>query len=107
DESQGWAWVQACRDGYVGYLRVGALGARERDATHVVAAARTFIYPDADMKLPHSNMLSMGASVVVVGTSVTRGTSYAHLPSGEAVVMSHLIPADEHQPDFVGVAETL
>ena len=30
DESEGWAWAQLDRDGYVGYLPSIALGARER-----------------------------------------------------------------------------
>ncbi len=107
EEADGWAWVQAARDGYVGYTPSAALGGRDRDATHVVSAPRTFLYPDADLKLPHSGELSMGAAIAVTGATRTRGTSYGLLPSGEAIVMTHLRPAPEHAADFVSVAEML
>jgi len=107
DEAGGWAWLQAGRDGYVGYARTSALAARDREATHVVRVPRTFLYPDADLKLPHAGELPMGAALAVTGTAETRGTSYAVLASGEAVVMRHLGPVGEPARDFVSVAETL
>jgi len=103
----GWAWVQAERDGYVGYASAAALGGRDRAATHVVRVPRTFLYPDADLKLPHAGALSMGAAVAVSGSRETRGTLYAVLDTGQAIVMTHLRPLGEHAPDFVTVAETL
>lgn len=107
EEARGWAWVQAERDGYVGYASAATLGPREGETTHVVCVPRTFLYPDADLKLPNAGVLSMGAAVAVTGARETRGTNYAMLGSGEAVVMAHLKPVDEHAPDFVAVAETL
>jgi len=50
DESEGWAWVQSTRDGYVGYLRPSALSAQIKRATHRVQALGTFLYPSADVK---------------------------------------------------------
>jgi cell wall-associated NlpC family hydrolase len=103
----GWAWIQAERDGYVGYASAAALGGRDRAATHVVRVPRTFLYPDADLKLPDVGALSMGAAVAVAGSRETRGTAYAILDTGQAIVTAHLRPVGEHAPDFVAVAETL
>ena len=107
DEAEGWAWVQAERDRYVGYVSAGLLGTRDRAPTHVVSVPRTFLYPGADLRLPRTGELSLGSSVTVADFAETRGTRYAILPSGEAVITGHLIPVGEHTDDFVAVAETL
>ena len=106
DAADGWAWVQGERDGYVGYVEESALGGRDRAATHVVSVPRTFVYPGADLRFPVSGRLSMGSTVTVTGTAETRGTQYALLPSGEALIARHLRPAGEPVADFVSVAET-
>jgi cell wall-associated NlpC family hydrolase len=107
ERSGGWAWVQVERDGYVGYVTETTLGAEGSLPTHLVAAPRTFVYPGPDMKLPRSGELSMGSAVTVTGYAETRGTRYALLHSGEAVIAGHLRPAGEVAPDYVAVAETL
>lgn len=107
EESEGWAWVQAERDGYVGYVAATAVAPIADDATHVVSAPRTFIYPGPDMKLPRSGELSMGSRVAVAGHAETRGTKYAVLASGEAIVARHLVAKDVLAGDYVAVAETL
>ncbi len=107
DETDGWAWIQARRDGYVGYIADTDFGPVEAIATHVVAAPRTFVYAGPDMKLPPVQALSMGSSVTVVGEAETRGTVYALLAGGQAIVRRHLIELTDHATDFVAVAETL
>lgn len=107
DEAEGWAWVQAERDRYVGYVSAGFLGARDGTPTHVVSVPRTFLYPGANLKLPRHGKLSLGSSVAVTGFAETRGTRYAVLSSGEALIAGHLKPVAEHGEDFVEVAETL
>ena len=52
EEADGWAWVQAERDGYVGYVAATMLGAREPAPTHIVAAPRSFLYPGPDLRFP-------------------------------------------------------
>lgn len=106
DEADGWAWVQGERDGYVGYVSVAELGARQATPTHIVSAARTFLYPGPDLRLPRSGQLSMGSTVTVTGVAETRGTHYAVLPSGETIIAGHLLPVGEHAADYVSVAET-
>ncbi|MEW9807264.1 C40 family peptidase [Mesorhizobium sp. ZMM04-5] len=106
DEAEGWAWVQAARDGYVGYVSGGALGPGEAP-THVVHAPRSFIYPGPDLKLPRMGELSMGSAVTVRDFAETRGTRYALLASGGAMIAAHLGEADRRADDFVAVAEDL
>ena len=107
DESNDWAWVQGERDKYVGYVRCSDLGDLGDPPTHRVNAPRTFVYPGPDLKLPRVGHLSMGASVAVADFVETRGTSYAIVSSGEAIVAEHLRPVDQHAVDFVAVAEML
>ncbi len=49
----------------------------------------------------------MGSQISVTGYAETRGTNYAVLPSGEAIVAGHLVPKDAVANDYVTVAETL
>ncbi|MBM2710984.1 C40 family peptidase [Mesorhizobium caraganae] len=105
EEAEGWAWVQAERDGYVGYVGATMLGAREHAPTHIIAAPRTFLYPGPDLRFPISGQLSMGSTVTVTGTAETRGTHYALLPSGEALIAGHLRPLGDVAYDYVAVAE--
>lgn len=107
DEADGWAWIQAERDSYVGYVETAALEAREGVPTHMICVPRTFLYPGPDLKLPRAGVLSMGTELIVVGTAEMRGTSYALLQSGEAVIARHLMPVGDHAADYVAVAETL
>ncbi|KQU64293.1 peptidase P60 [Aminobacter sp. DSM 101952] len=107
EEADGFAWVQAERDGYVGYVASGDLAPRGPAPTHVVRAIRTFLYPGPDMKLPRGAALSLGSRVAVTGNAETRGTTYALLASGEALVAQHLAPLATRADDFVSVAERL
>lgn len=103
---EGWAWVQAVRDGYVGYVNVGSLTDRHDTATHIVTAPRTFVYSGADLRFPQAEALSMGCAVTVVGEAETRGTRYVLLTNGGALVEKHLRPVGERSDDFVSIAET-
>ncbi len=107
DEAEGWAWVQAVRDGYVGYVSGNSLGPRVAAPTHLVDAPRSFLYPGPDLKLPRLGELSMGSAVAVRDFTETRGTRYALLASGEAMIAAHLRPAGAHGNDYVAVAERL
>ncbi|MEP9386611.1 NlpC/P60 family protein [Mesorhizobium sp. KR9-304] len=107
EEAEGWAWVQAARDGYVGYVSGGFLGPRSDEPTHVVSAPRSFLYPGPDLRFPRLGELSLGSSVTVKDFAETRGTRYALLSTGEAMISGHLRPAGEVSDDYVAVAETL
>jgi cell wall-associated NlpC family hydrolase len=107
EERGDWAWVQAVRDNYVGYVARLAIEAAGGEITHVVAVQRTFLYSGADLKLPRKACFSMGSRVSIDGFAETRGTRYAVLASGEALIAAHLRPAGETGDDYVNVAETL
>ncbi|MGN6535155.1 MAG: peptidase P60, partial [Mesorhizobium sp.] len=92
DEAAGFAWVQGARDGYVGYVATSALAGRDHAPTHLVSVPRTFLYPGPDLRFPPSGRLSLGSTVTVTGNAETRGTAYAVLESGEAVIARHLRP---------------
>ncbi|AZO16832.1 peptidase P60 [Mesorhizobium sp. M2A.F.Ca.ET.043.05.1.1] len=106
EDAEGWAWVQAERDGYVGYVADNLLGARDHAPTHIVCVPRTFLYPGPDLRFPISGQLSMGSTVTVSGSAETRGTHYALLPSGQAIIAGHLRPIGELAEDYVTVAES-
>lgn len=108
DEADGFAWVQGARDFYVGYVEAACLAAPAAHApTHVVAAPRSFVYAQADMKTRAAAALSLGSRLAIVGAATTRGTDYALLESGEAVIAAHIRPVGETASDYVGVAEML
>ncbi|WP_117193004.1 C40 family peptidase [Rhizobium terrae] len=104
DRENGFAWVQADQDGYVGYLPETALGALE-EPTHRIAVPRTFLYPEAELRKPPLGALSMGSRVTVAGEAETRGTKYLLLSTGGAVVARHCLPIGETLgEDYVSVA---
>ncbi|THF55718.1 C40 family peptidase [Ollibium composti] len=105
DEAADFAWVQGARDGYVGYVAASALAGRDHAPTHLVSVPRTFLYPGPDLRFPRGEALSMGSALTVTGTAETRGTTYALLPSGEAVIVGHLARIGENAADYVTVAE--
>ncbi|MEM9277128.1 MAG: NlpC/P60 family protein [Pseudomonadota bacterium] len=107
DIRDSWAWVQADRDGYVGWLEASVLLHDPEPHTHVVSVPRTFFYPEPDLKLPHKGMRSMGSALRVSGAAENRGTNYAILDSGEAVIASHIRSMEQHETDYVSVAEVL
>ena len=104
EEEDGWAWVQAERDGYVGYVATYGLRDDIVTPTHQVVATRTFVYPAAAMKQPVSAALPLAARVAVedvVG-------SYARLAGGGWVVFAHLATLDRvAECDAVSTAERL
>ncbi|UVK43575.1 C40 family peptidase [Mesorhizobium sp. AR07] len=103
--AEGWAWIQAERDGYVGYVADTMLGGRDHAATHIVSVPRTFLYPGPDLRFPIAGQFSMGSTVTVTGAAETRATHYAVLPSGEAIIAGHLRPIDDVAADYVSTAE--
>lgn len=105
DRNNGWAWVQSQRDSYVGYVPEGDLDEGVAQATHFVCTPRSFLYPEPDLKKPAIRPHSMGARVTVVSETETRGTRYAVLDDGRAMIARHLRPLDLPAKDYVAVAE--
>lgn len=105
ERREGWAWVQAEHDGYVGYVSTNALADTDFTPTHRVTAQRSFVYPEPELKKPAIAAHSMGAAVSVSEIVENRGTQYMLLASGGAMIAGHLQPLASHQEDYVTVAE--
>ncbi len=54
ETEDGWAWGQARRDGYVGFVRADALADAGPAPTHRIAVLRTFGFSSPDLKSPRS-----------------------------------------------------
>ena len=102
DETEGWAWAQLSRDGYVGWIAANALWSQLSEPTHRVCVPRTFVYPAASIKQPPILALPLSAEVAIVEERdnflVTRDMGFIWRP--------HLAPLDTPAADFVAVAET-
>ncbi len=98
---EGWAWVQAELDGYVGYSSSDALVEQITTPTHRVRALRSHLYPGPDIKVPPFDILSMNSQVVVESID----GRFAKLSTGLFIIAAHLDPVDEFAVDFVAVAE--
>lgn len=100
EEKAGWAWVQSEADGYVGYLSNEALGAPVEQPTHRLRALRSFLYPEANLKTPPIDCLSITSPVRVVNEK----GGYSEIAGGGWLYSKHLQPLGETSPDFVATA---
>lgn len=100
DEMEGWAWGQAERDGYVGWLSANALG-QVQAPTHRVSALRTFIYPVPSIKAPIMTALSYGSTLAVTGVN----GQFLALEGWGFVFAAHAKPLAQPENDAVAVAE--
>ncbi|MBP1851760.1 NlpC/P60 family protein [Rhizobium halophytocola] len=106
DRAEGWAWVKAATDGYVGYLPEEAVAATLAEPTHVVTAPRSFLYPGPDLRFPVVQALSMGSRVTIAGEAETRGTRYLLTDKGHGLIAGHCrsLQAVPETMDYVAVA---
>lgn len=108
ERRDGWAWVQAETDGYVGYMAEAELVSPAQQSTHGVVQPRTFVYPEPDMKRPRGVALSLGSRIAVTGEAETRGTRYLLLAGGGAIVAHHCAPIGTiANDDYVAIAARL
>lgn len=98
DRADGWAWVQAAADGYVGYLRETALGDAGDPALRV-GVPMAPVFPAPDLKTPVQDMLPMNAAVPVL----SRSGEYVEIASGRFLHSRHV--SENAESDFVAVAE--
>jgi cell wall-associated NlpC family hydrolase len=101
DESEGFAWVQLSRDGYVGYVPGEGLSRALVAPTHRISALRTYVYPEPDGKTPPLALLSLNAGIA----APRKQGKFLALEGGGFVVASHAAPVGTAEPDFVAVAE--
>ncbi|MDG2406099.1 MAG: NlpC/P60 family protein [Paracoccaceae bacterium] len=98
---EGWGFVQADKDGYVGYLATGHYGAPQVP-THWVNVAATQLCPQPDFKTCETTELSLGAHVTIEGKQgAFSQTRFGWVPS------VHLSTCSARPTDPVAVAEHL
>jgi len=102
EEFEGHAFLQAERDGYVGYVALGALGA-DAQASHWVSAPATHLYPEPSIKAREAARLSMGARLTIVAE---HGKS-AETAEGQCAISRHLRPLGSWAVGPVAVAESM
>ncbi len=97
----GFAWGQAARDGYVGWVEAGGLSARPLEPTHRVTALRSFSYLEPSIKAPSRGPFSLNALVTATETSgaLTRIEGGGWMPS------AHLSPIGAAFVDLIDIAE--
>ncbi|WP_051150428.1 C40 family peptidase [Rubellimicrobium thermophilum] len=99
EEREGWAFVEAARDGYVGWMRAEAL-APAREATHRVAVPATHLYESESFKGGDLCHLSFGARITVTAER----KRFWETPEGY-VPKPHLRPLDRPFADPATVAQ--
>lgn len=102
DERDGYAFGQAERDGYCGYVVSGALGGEDR-SSHWVAAPATHLYPLPELKAPPEVAIFFGSQVRVVSDH----DDFCKISTGHFIPRAHLQPAKARFSDPVGVADLL
>jgi cell wall-associated NlpC family hydrolase len=105
DRAGEWAWVQAERDQYVGYVLASGLVPEGPPPTHHVNAISTFVYPAADIKTPPLANLTMTTPLTVVEVS-DRFAKLAGVGTGEGYIITrHIAERSKFALDFVEIAE--
>jgi cell wall-associated NlpC family hydrolase len=101
DVKDGFAWGQAARDGYVGYVAEDDLAARGAPATHQVAVPRTYAFAEPDIKSRPVGLYSLNAltAIEAVEGRFARGEGTGWF------VAAHLAPVGKVLTDHVAVAQ--
>ena len=104
ERRDGWCWIQAVSDGYVGYLPEASISETSAEPTHIVVPQRSPLYAETELRKPHVDVLSMGSRIHVVGEAETRGNRYVVLENGTALFATHVRPiTSETRGDYVDV----
>lgn len=100
EDHDGFAFMQAEKDGYVGYIASACLTDDVR-ATHWVCTLGSHLYPAPDMKQHEVDALSFGAQVTIVATA----NRFSETDTGLFVPTTHLCPVGTPHGDTVTNAE--
>ncbi|MEM9247445.1 MAG: NlpC/P60 family protein [Pseudomonadota bacterium] len=96
----GWAFGAAARDGFVGYIKEGALG-DDIEGTHRVSMPATHLYAAPDLKSPERLWLSFGSELRIVSAS----GPFFETSEGDFVPKSHVRPLNAEFADPITVAQ--
>lgn len=94
EEIDGYGFVQAERDGYVGYVKTAQMGNAQR-ATHWVSAAASHLYSQPDFKTQEDAALSFGSRVTVT----TDHGRFSETQDGQFIPSAHLSAIGVRLPD--------
>jgi cell wall-associated NlpC family hydrolase len=98
---EGYAYVRAERDGYVGWMSEAALEPFRAPATHRVRELRTYLYAGPSIKAADPILIPEGAELRV---TELRG-EFALTDAGRFAYAAHLEPVGTTASDYVTVAE--
>lgn len=101
EEEGGWAFGQARRDGYVGFVEAAALAGEAMETSHWVSALRTYAFSEPNIKSAPVGLYSMNALVAVEA----REGRFAKGAGTGWFVADHLSPIGVGRTDPVEVAE--
>lgn len=91
-----WAEVESLTDGYRGFVEAGALGEPGPEPTHRVAALRSLLYPEPNLKTPPVAALSFLARV----HPRAERNGFVELSGGGWIFAGHLAERDAVEPDY-------
>lgn len=101
---RGWAWGQAARDGYVGYVpEADLMHEPATKPTHRVATLQALIYPEPDVKSRPIGAVPFGARLTVRAQEDADG--FAALDPGGYAALPALKPLDAVDALWVATAE--
>jgi cell wall-associated NlpC family hydrolase len=101
DIQDGFAWGQAGRDGYVGFVAQADLAAPGEPATHQVAVPRTYAFSEPSIKSRPAGLYSLNALTTIEAVE-------GRFAKGEGTgwfVAAHLAPVGVALADYVAVAQ--
>jgi len=101
EEAGGWAFGQARRDGYVGFVQADTLVGAEAETTHWVSALRTYAFSEPNIKSAPLGLYSMNALVAIEA----REGRFAKGTGTGWFVETHLSPIGFGESDHAAVAE--
>jgi len=100
-EGDGFAWGQARRDGYVGFVEMAALARAGEPPTHRVSAIRTYAFAEPSIKARALGPYSLNTLV----TEEAREGRFVKGANTGWLVAEHLAPIGQFETDAVAVAE--
>lgn len=101
EEDKGFLLGQSTRDGYVGWVAASELSAQTVQATHRIAALRTYAFEKPSIKTRAIALYSLNALVAVEAEE----GKLSKVAGGGWVTTSHLAPLGDFEGDMAGVAE--
>jgi len=101
EDKDGFAWGQAPRDGYVGYVATADLIPQGHPPTHAVSVIRTHAFSEPSIKSPAQGPYSLNSLISIE----EREGRFAKGAGAGWFIETHLTPIGRGEKDYVAVAE--